>query len=129
MWEAFLLWAEAPDHASEARGPHLRGLAVLWYALWAYSRLGSRGSVEREETQAVAYVAQHPAGDALSTTILPTRDVTMGTASLDTASGTWSFNWGATPYNAVGVTTQRSSVGTSAGDGPLPLIFAQLVYL
>ena len=75
--------------------------------------------------QAVQFVAKHPAGNAPSAYIDAARDVQFGTAALDTKTGAWAFTWGAVPYNAVGVTTRRSDVGTTDGDGPLPLIFAR----
>ncbi|MGI9518713.1 MAG: pilus assembly protein TadG-related protein, partial [Pirellulaceae bacterium] len=79
------------------------------------------------ELQAVQYVAQHRAGEAAAAYITPARDVTMGKGYLNTTTGAWKFEWGATPYNAVGVTTRRSSTGTTAGDGPLPLIFGPVL--
>ncbi len=79
------------------------------------------------EAQAVAFVAEHPAGDAPSANIVASRDVRMGQGYLDIATGVWSFQWGVAPYNAVGVTTLRGNTGTTAGDGPLPLIFAPVL--
>jgi Flp pilus assembly protein TadG len=79
------------------------------------------------ETQAINFVAKHPAGEAASTSITAARDVKLGTATMDSATGTWSFVWDASPYNAVGVTTRRSSVGTTPGDRQLPLIFGPVL--
>ena len=73
------------------------------------------------------FVTYHRAGDQPAADILPSRDVRMGTAKLDIESGTWIFDWGAQPYNAVGVTTIRSDEGVSEADGPLPLIFARVL--
>ncbi len=79
------------------------------------------------EAQAVAYVALHPAGEVASAHIEPARDVQFGRARLNTATGVWSFSWGATPYNAVSVRTLRSAEGTTDRDGPLPLMFARVL--
>jgi hypothetical protein len=53
------------------------------------------------------------------------RDVVLGKAIL--VKGLWEFDWGATPYNAVQVTTRRSVAGSDSGDGPLPLIIAPAI--
>lgn len=77
------------------------------------------------KTQAVTYVSYHRAGEAASAYIEAGRDVQLGKAIMQ--NGQWVFNWGATPYNAVRVTTLRSSVGSTSGDGPLPLVFARIL--
>ncbi len=77
------------------------------------------------QQQAQAFVAFHPAAEVASLSIEPTRDTQFGKASLNVKTGSWNFTWGSTPYNAVSVTTLRSSTGTSASDGPLPLVFAR----
>jgi len=79
------------------------------------------------ETQAVTYVALHPAGEVAAAHIEPARDVQFGQARLNAVTGVWTFNWGATPYNAVSVRTLRSAEGTTANDGPLPLMFARVL--
>ncbi len=81
--------------------------------------------VEAGQEIAVEYVALHPAAEAQSTHIQGDRDVRFGRALMNPVTGVWTFEWGETPYNAVGVTTQRSNVGTTEGDRPLPLIFAR----
>jgi Flp pilus assembly protein TadG len=108
----------ASDSGSLAAGTELiSGLGV--------SRWRTPAEVQAAaEPVAVQFVAEHVAGEANSAHIDPARDMRFGKA---TFNGTWNFQWGATPYNAVGVTTQRSSVGSNAGDGPLPLVFGRVL--
>jgi hypothetical protein len=75
--------------------------------------------------QAVAYAAKHRAAEAANIYVSPARDIRMGRGKM--VSGSWQFNWGSTPYNAVQVTTRRSVAGSSSGDGQLPLIIAPAI--
>ena len=77
--------------------------------------------------QAVHYVSLHPSGNAASTHIEPGRDIRLGRARLNSATGVWTFLWGESPYNAVGVDTLRGAPGQTQGDGPLPLFFARIL--
>lgn len=79
------------------------------------------------KVQAVDFVSKHVAAEAASTHIESGRDVQLGKASLNVETGVWTFQWGVQPYNAIGVTTQRSDVGTNDGDRQLPLIFARIL--
>lgn len=71
---------------------------------------------------AADYVALHPAAEVGSINLNTDEDVRFGTASLDTETGVWSFNWGTSPYNAIGVSTHRTA---GSGNGAIPLLFAK----
>ena len=53
------------------------------------------------------------------------RDLQFGQAIFDTNSGSWIQTLGVTPYNMVRSTVRRDQAGSTAGDGPIPLIFAR----
>lgn len=108
----------ASDAGSLAAGTELlSGLGVSAYRTPAEVKTAG-------QTQAVNYVAKHPAAEVASLTIDPDANTQFGKASFDQESGTWTFTWGATPYNAVGVTTLRTD---AASDGALPLVFARVL--
>ena len=109
------------DSGSLAGGTELlSGLGVGAYRTPAEVKLAA-------EEQAVHYVSLHPSGNAASTHIEPGRDIRLGRARLNPATGLWTFLWGETPYNAVNVDTLRGAPGQSEGDGPLPLFFARIL--
>ncbi len=75
--------------------------------------------------RAVEFAAKHYAGEVANIHVDAARDVVMGKAKM--VDGTWEFEWGSSPYNAVQVTTRRSVAGSTAGDEPLPLIIAPAI--
>lgn len=75
--------------------------------------------------RAVEYAAKHYAGESPNIHVESARDVRMGKGKM--VNGAWEFDWGESPYNAVQVTTRRSVAGSTAGDGPLPLIIAPAI--
>ncbi len=77
--------------------------------------------------QAVRCAALNRAGDQTSVYVNAIRDVTLGRARMNVATGRWEFEWGAVPYNAVRVVGHRDIAGSSNGDGPLPLLFAPVI--
>ena len=80
----------------------------------------------RAKEQAEIFTELHEGGEAILD-IEGARDVRLGKASLDRDSGVWNFEWGVSPYNAVGVTTRRSEIGTQSGDRPLPLFLGPVI--
>src|SRR5882757_3242477 len=47
----------------------------------------------------------------------PAKDVKFGKRVFDPATGQWPVQWGATPYNVVGVTARRNGADLTAPDG------------
>lgn len=76
---------------------------------------------------AVDYASRNRAGDRNSVFVASGRDIQLGSATINDATGRWEFNWGATPYNAVQVWPKRNVEGSGSGDGPLPLFFAPVL--
>jgi hypothetical protein len=56
----------------------------------------------------------------------PDRDVRFGQRTFDAATGTFSNEWGVSPYNVVGVTARRDNPDTNAPDKKLELFFAPI---
>jgi Flp pilus assembly protein TadG len=107
------------DASSLAAGTELMpGLGTFAYK--TPSEVSTAGSA-----QAVTFAAMHHVADVANMYVSAGRDVRFGTAKM--ASGSWVFDWGATPYNAVQVTTRRSVSNSTSGDGMLPLIVAPVL--
>ncbi|MDH3717272.1 MAG: Tad domain-containing protein [Planctomycetota bacterium] len=75
------------------------------------------------EAVAVNYAALHRSGNLSAAYVDPGRDVEFGKATYDTATGTWTLNFGATPVNMVRVNLLRNQVASNNGDVQLPLFF------
>jgi len=78
---------------------------------------------------AVQFAAANGAGGLSAAYADPQRDVAFGHAVFDADAGVWQRSWGSdyAPYNMVTVTLHRDQAGSTNGDGPLPLFFAQLI--
>ena len=74
---------------------------------------------------AAAFAAMNRSADRSSTYIDQSRDIEFGQAIIDPVSGSWIQTLGAAPYNMIRVTVRRDQVGSSNGDQPIPLFFAQ----
>ncbi len=57
----------------------------------------------------------------------PAKDVKFGKRVFDPSTGQWPVQWGATPYNVVGVTARRDGSDITAPDGKFPLSFGWAV--
>nr|WP_271957875.1 Tad domain-containing protein [Rubripirellula sp.] len=81
---------------------------------------------------ACEYATFHPNGDVQESFLDAERDVQFGWAVFDNELNEWQKNWGEEipgvgGYNLIGVTMRRSVLGSTKGDGPLPLIFAPVL--
>jgi Flp pilus assembly protein TadG len=66
-------------------------------------------------------------GQANGVYIDPAKDVKFGKRVFDPSTGQWPVQWGATPYNVVGVTARRDGSDVTAPDGQFPLSFGWAV--
>ena len=76
---------------------------------------------------AVSFAAMNYAGDRLAVFADSGRDIRLGRARFDIASGTWIKTWDVGPYNMVRVRLHRNKQGSSDGDGPLGLLLGPIV--
>src|SRR5262249_10296835 len=54
-------------------------------------------------------------------------DVKFGKRTFNPSSGTWTTQWGVSPFNTVKVTARRDGQDTTAQDGELPMAFGWAV--
>jgi Flp pilus assembly protein TadG len=71
-------------------------------------------------TTATAMVARFRTGDRNSTTLVASRDMRFGQRTWNSATNSWTQQWGVTPYNMVEVNVRR----TTAAGAPLGAVFA-----
>jgi Flp pilus assembly protein TadG len=90
----------------------------------------AEGGTGGSATQAAVAVARQMAADVAEANgvyVNPDTDVQFGARYYDAATGTWSVQWGLSPYNTVRVTARRTESDSTAPDGEVRLAFGWAV--
>jgi len=84
-------------------------------------------TVSISSAAATAIASANKNGDQSGTYLNSASDIAYGQAVFNEDSRSWTTNWGVAPYNAIRVSTRRSSASATGGDRKLDLMFAPIM--
>lgn len=110
-----------------ADGAALAGASELASALTEAGDSSSLTAQAAASDAAVRVAASNSNGDQAATLVSASRDVRFGRYVFNSRLQQWEKLWDQMPFNMVGITVRRDQGTSSAGDGQIPLFFANAI--